>query len=357
MIVLEQPRTFINVTFTLEVGVNIKLKEMRRVLFAALFSSMLCVCYDADAQYQQYEHFQQYNQQYQPQQTKREKKKDKRQQNQQVQQYQQQYPPQQYQQYPPQQYQQYPQQPLTEADILRQDMMKMAEENPCQYLAMQWGDNDIRAYGVATGFDEEAARLAARMNAENELLNIMNLCAEDFARRTSIGTQLNGVNRQERVTQQDQIRFAEGDLKGVKVILIKCANVSKGVECRICVSIDAAAAANAVLNQAQAKQLIDNAEEFRIQADEAKERIRLMRTGTNAEMIKKQAEFEMEQQKKYQQHQMEMEMNQQKYQHEQQMNLQQNQYDLEKEKVKAENPNQTVVVEKSETPVQVFQIH
>ena len=81
MIVLEQPRTFIYVTFTLEVGVNIKLKEMRRVLFAALFSSMLCVCYDADAQYQQYEHFQQYDQQYQPQQTKREKKKNKRQQN------------------------------------------------------------------------------------------------------------------------------------------------------------------------------------------------------------------------------------------------------------------------------------
>ena len=295
---------------------------------------MLCVCYDADAQYQQFEHFQQYNQQYQPQQTKREKKKNKRQQNQQAQQYQQQYPPQQYQQqyppqqyqqqhppqqyqqqyppqqyqqqyppqqyqqYPPQQYQQYPQQSLTEADILRQDMMKMAEENPCQYLAMQWGYNDIRAYGVATGFDEEAARLAARTNAENELLNIMNLYAEDFVRRTSIGTQLNGVNRQERVTQQDQIRFAEGDLKGVKVILIKCADVSNGVECRICVSIDAAAAANAVLNQAQAKQLIDNAEEFRIQADEAKERIRLMRTGTNAEMIKKQAEFEMEQQQK-----------------------------------------------------------
>ena len=112
-----------------------------------------------------------------------------------------------------------------------------------------------------------------------------------------------------------------------------------------------------MLNQAQAKQIIDNAEEFRIQADEAKERIRLMRTGTNAEMIKKQAEFEMEQQQKYQQHQMEMEMNQQKYQHEQQMNLQQNQYDLEKEKVKAENPNQTVVAEKSETPVQIFQIH
>jgi hypothetical protein len=253
--------------------------------------------------------------------------------------------------------QQYPQQPLTEAEMLRQEMMKMAAENPCQYLAMQWGDNDIRAYGVATGFDEEAARFAARTNAENELLNIMNLYAEDFSRRTNIGTQLNGVNRQERVTQQDQIRFAEGDLKGVKVILIKCANVSNGVECRICVSIDAAAAANAVLNQAQAKQIIDNAEEFRIQADEAKERIRLMRTGTNAEMIKKQAEFEMEQKQKYQQHQMEMEMNQQKYQHEQQMNLQQNQYDLEKEKVKAENPNQTVVAEKSETPVQIFQIH
>ena len=322
---------------------------MRRILSIALFVSMLAVCNNANAQYPNYGGYQQapqqqvqYQQQYQ----------------QQPQQYQQQYPQQapqyqqypqqyqqapQYQQYPPQ-YQQYPpqyqQQPLTEADILRQEQMKMAQENPCQYLAMQWGDDEIRAYGVATGFDEEAARLAARMNAENELINIMNLYAEDFTQRTSIGTQANGVNRQERVTQQDQIRFAEGDLKGVQVVLIKCAPANNGVECRICVKINATAAANAVLSQAEAKQLIKNAEEFRIQANEAKERIRMMRTGTNADMQKKQAEYNMQMQQQMQQHQMQMQMNQQNYQHQQQMNQQQNQYDLEREKVKANAPQQ-----------------
>ena len=318
---------------------------MKKILSAALFLSMLVVCSDANAQYQQ-----QYQQQYPPQQAQQYQQQYPPQQAQQ-------YPPQQYQQYPPQQYQQYPpQQPLTEADILRYEQMRMAQENPCQYLAMQWGDDEIRAYGVATGFDEEAARLSARMNAENELINIMNLYAEDFTQRTSIGTQLNGVNRQQRLTQQDQIRFAEGDLIGVQVVLIKCAPVSNGVECRICVSMNASAAASAVLSQAESKQIIKDAEEFRIQANEAKERIRLMRTGTNAEMQKRQAEFEMQQQQQMQQHQMQMQINDQKNQHEQQMNLQQNQYDLEKEKVRAENPNQTIVTHQSETPVQVIQV-
>ena len=210
-----------------------------------------------------------------------------------------------YQQQPQQGY--YQQQPPTEEEIIRQQNMKLAAENPAQYLATLWGDNEIRAYGIGTGFDEEAARLNARFNAEGELLSIMNLYAEDFSRRTNIGTQLNGVNRQERVTQQDQIRFAEGDLKGVRIILSPCEQTKDGWVCRMCVAIDAEAAANAVLSQAEAKQLIENAEAFRAQAEEAKEAIRLRRTGTNGEMIKKQAEFEMQQQQQMQLHQQQYE--------------------------------------------------
>ena len=227
-----------------------------------------------------------------------------------------------YQQQPQQGY--YQQQPPTEEEIIRQQNMKLAAENPAQYLATLWGDNEIRAYGIGTGFDEEAARLNARFNAEGELLSIMNLYAEDFSRRTNIGTQLNGVNRQERVTQQDQIRFAEGDLKGVRIILSPCEQTKDGWVCRMCVAIDAEAAANAVLSQAEAKQLIENAEAFRAQAEEAKEAIRLRRTGTNGEMIKKQAEFEMQQQQQMQQHQQQMQMNQQQYE-----------YELEKQRIES----------------------
>ncbi len=369
---------------------------MKKGLSVALLASMLFAYADANAQYPTYP-----QQQYQ-QQDKKSRKKQKQQDQmqyqmqypqqqyqqyppqqaqyqqqyppQQMQQYQQQYPPQQqyqqyppqqmqqyppqqqYQQYPPQQMQQYPPQPLTEADILRQEQMRLAQEDPVQYLSLQWGDNEIRAFGVGTGFDEEAARIAARMNAENELINIMNLYAEDFTQRTNIGTQVNGVNRQERVTQQDQIRFAEGDLKGVQIVLIKCTPVNNGVECRVCLKINATAAANAVLAQAEAKQIIENAEAFRKQAEETKERIRLQRTGTNAEMTKKQAEFELQQQQQMQQHQMQMQLNQQRNQHEQQMNLQQNQYDLEKTKVKANAPQKVTEKAAEQPPVQIFQI-
>ena len=360
---------------------------MKKVLSVALLASMLFAYADANAQYptypqqqyqqqdkksrkkqkqqdqmqypqQQYQQYPpqqaQYQQQYPPQQMQQYQQQYPPQQ---MQQYQQQYPPQQqYQQYPPQQMQQYPPQPLTEADILRQEQMRLAQEDPVQYLSLQWGDNEIRAFGVGTGFDEEAARIAARMNAENELINIMNLYAEDFTQRTNIGTQVNGVNRQERVTQQDQIRFAEGDLKGVQIVLIKCTPVNNGVECRVCLKINATAAANAVLAQAEAKQIIENAEAFRKQAEETKERIRLQRTGTNAEMTKKQAEFELQQQQQMQQHQMQMQLNQQRNQHEQQMNLQQNQYDLEKTKVKANAPQKVTEKAAEQPPVQIFQI-
>lgn len=245
-----------------------------------------------------------------------------------------------YQQQPQQGY--YQQQPPTEEEIIRQQNMKLAAENPAQYLATLWGDNEIRAYGMGTGFDEEAARQNARFNAESELLSILNLYAEDFSCRTSIGTQLNGVNRQERVTQQDQIRFAEGDLKGVRVLISPCEETSKGWVCRMCVTLDAEAATNAMLSQAESKRLIENAEAFRAQADEAKEAIRLRKTGTNGEMIKKQAEFEMQQQQEMMKHQQQMQMNQQQYE-----------YELEKQRIESsaaqQKQSQTVterVVEK-----------
>ena len=209
-------------------------------------------------------------------------------------------PPQGYQQYPPQGYQQYPQQQSQAAldpnEILRQEQEKMARENPCQYLAMQWSDNEIRAYGEAVGFDQEAARSGARMNAESELNSIMNLWASDFQRRTNTAIQQNDKNGVERLNQQDQKRFAEGDLKGVQVLLVKYENVKNGVLCRMCVTMNAAAATNALLSQAEVQGVIKNAQAFRKEADEAREEIRLMKTGTNASMQKQQIAFNQQMQ-------------------------------------------------------------
>ena len=230
-----------------------------------------------------------------------------------------------YQQQPMQQPQSAPgfyQQPQapTADELLRQEQEKMARENPCQYLAMQWPDNEIRAYGVATGFDEEAALTAARINAESELNSVMNLWASDFTRRTNTAAQKNGHNNQERLTQQDQIRFAEGDLKGVQVLLVKYEKVNGGVQCRMCVTMNATAATNALLSQAEVQGIIKNAEAFREEADKSREEIRLMRTGTNAEMKKKQAEQNMQ-----------IQMNDQRYQQNQQSVQQQQNYNLQQQ--------------------------
>ena len=221
-----------------------------------------------------------------------------------------------------QQYQQQQhQQQLNAVDILHQQQLKMANENPCEYLATQWTDNEIRAYGIGTGFDKEAARQAARFNAEGELNSIMHLWASDFLRRTNLAVQKNGANTQERVTQGDQIRFSEGDLKGVKILLVEYSDTPAGVECQMCLTMDAAAATNALLSQAEIQGALKNAAQFRAEADKAREEIRLMRTGTNAEMQKKQAEMNLQMQQQNQMYQ----QNQQSIQQQQNYNLQKDQ--------------------------------
>ena len=201
------------------------------------------------------------------------------------------------------------------------EQMRLAQESPCEYLSLQWSDNDIRAYGIGTGFDKEAARDAARINAEGELNSILNLWASDLRRRTNQGVQSNGTNDQERVTQSDQIRFAEGDLKGVKVILATYKDVKDGVQCEMCVSIDAETAKRALLSQMKIDEAIKNAKEFREEADRVREDIRVLKNGTNIEMTKKQAEFNME----MEQQQMQFQQNQQSIQQQQNYNLQKDQ--------------------------------
>jgi hypothetical protein len=218
-----------------------------------------------------------------------------------------------------QQAQQFNQQQFAQ-DVLRMEQQKMANENPCQYLSMMW-DNDIRGYGEATGFDEEAAYAQACYNAQTELNAIMNLWASDFSRRTSLAVSKNASQTQERVFQQDQIRFSEGDLRGVKILLVKYEKRSAGVVCRVCASLDAKAATDALLSQAEVQGAIDNAERFREEADKAREEIRLMRTGTNAELQRQQAQQNMQMQMNDQQFQ----QNQQSIQQQQNYNLQQDQ--------------------------------
>ena len=210
---------------------------------------------------------------------------------------------------------------MTPEDIIRMEQMMLAQENPCEYLSMQWTDNEIRAYGVGTGFDKEAARDAARINAEGELNRILNLWASDFSNRTNIGVQKNGVNHQERVNQSDQVRFSEGDLRGVKILLVKYKELDNGVQCDMCVTMDAEAATNALLSQMDVQNAIQNAQDFRAEAHKAREEIRLMRTGTNAEMQKRQAEQNMQMQQQNQQFQ----QNQQSIQQQQNYNLQKDQ--------------------------------
>ena len=210
------------------------------------------------------------------------------------------------------------QQQMNATEILHQRQLKMANENACEYLATQWTVNEIRAYGIGTGFDKEAARQAARFNAEGELNSIMHLWASDFLRRTNLAVQKNGANTQERVTQGDQIRFSEGDLKGVKTLLVEYSDTPAGVECQMCLTMDATAATNALLSQAEIQGALNNAAKFRAEADKAREEIRLMKTGTNAEMQKKQAEMNLQMQQQNQMYQ----QNQQSIQQQQNYNLQ-----------------------------------
>lgn len=228
--------------------------------------------------------------------------------------------------YPPQGYYQQPYQPqyqpqgyyqqtpvVDPEEILRREQAKMAEENPCQYIASNWPYDEIRAYGEATGFDEESARVAARINAEAELNNIMTLWASDFTRRTNTAAQANGINSQERLMQQDQIRFAEGDLKGVQVLLVKYEKQANGVLCRMCVKMNANAATQALLSQAQVQGVIDNAEKFRKQADESREQIRLLKSGTNATTMQQQMEHNQQMQRQQMQNQHNQQMQQDYY--------------------------------------------
>ena len=149
----------------------------------------------------------------------------------------------------------------------------------------------------------------------------MHLWASDFLRRTNLAVQKNGANTQERVTQGDQIRFSEGDLKGVKILLVEYSDTPAGVECQMCLTMDAAAATNALLSQAEIQGALKNAAQFRAEADKAREEIRLMRTGTNAEMQKKQAEMNLQMQQQNQMYQ----QNQQSIQQQQNYNLQKDQ--------------------------------
>ena len=218
-----------------------------------------------------------------------------------------QYPPQ-YQQYPPQQtVQEQPKKTID--DIMREreeeEMMKL---NVCEYKSMHWEDNDIRAYGVGSGFDKEAARENAIINAEGELAAIMDRWISDVIDRTNTGTQLNGVNRQERVTQQDQVRMSELALRGRRQLCITYENIKGGgVECHVCYGIDVDAATNAILSQKEAAQLIENAERFREQANNIREEIRFQRTGENNATKKAEYENKMRQENLDKQHQRNME--------------------------------------------------
>ena len=219
----------------------------------------------------------------------------------------------------------------------------MAQEDPCRYLADQWTDNDIRAYGQGSGFDKEAAYNAAVMNAERALNQIMNGWAQDWAERTAIETQKNDAYDAERVTKIRQIRFAEGDLKGAKVLLSKYENANRGVVCKVCLTINVEAAKRALLDQAKVNEAVANSAALSKYADESIEKIRFDRTGTNREIRMKELEHQRQMQMQQQQNQHDLEMQKAKSQAYQSQQTQQNKHDLEMQKVISSSPNASSV--------------
>ena len=195
-------------------------------------------------------------------------------------------------------------------DIMQERLLEEAAKmQVCEYVSMQWENDDIRAYGIASGFDKEEARSNAMTNAEGELAAIIDQWISDVLRRTNTGVQQNNSRRVERVTQQDQIRMAELALKGKKVECVTYEDNAKdgGVECHICLSLNASAAANEILSQKEAEQVIENAERFREQADAVREEIRFQRTGKNLVTQKAEYENNMQQANIDNQHQRNME--------------------------------------------------
>ena len=207
--------------------------------------------------------------------------------------------------------QQAPQQQKKTLDEIMEErkIEEMSKMEICEYESLHWDDSDIRGDGVGTGFDKEEARLNAITNAEGELAAIMDQWISDIVRRTNTGTQLNGNHRQERLTQQDQIRMTEIAIKGRKIECITYTENSKGggVECHVCLTIDAHAAADAMLSQAEAMQIIENAERFREQANDIREEIRFQRTGENVATKKAAYENKMQQENLDNQHRRNME--------------------------------------------------
>ena len=195
-------------------------------------------------------------------------------------------------------------------DIMQERLLEeFAKMQVCEYMSMQWENDDIRAYGMASGYDKEEARVNAMTNAEGELAAIIDQWISDVLRRTNTGVQQNNSRRVERLTQQDQIRMAELALKGRKPECVTYEDNAKdgGVECHICLSLNVSSAVNAILSQKEAEQVIENAERFREQADAVREDIRFQRTGKNLATQKAEYENKMQQENLDNQHRRNME--------------------------------------------------
>lgn len=165
-------------------------------------------------------------------------------------------------------------------EILRKELAKLAEENPCQYIALNWPYGEIRAYGEGEGSDEETARIVARLNAESELIATLNLWASDCITRTKTAVQQNGAASDKTFLQLEQFRFAESSIVGARNVLVKFEPCKNGVKCKMCVKLSTASATETLLTQVQELGLIEEPDTFRKYAEEAMEDIRLEKLST-----------------------------------------------------------------------------
>ncbi len=123
--------------------------------------------------------------------------------------------------------------------VLTKEQQRLAQTNPCLALSTIENGFEIRAYGEGEGFSQSDAYLAARTNAESELLRKIN----DFAKQYTQGDKPSKKSKKSKKSKGKDIKlpesayYASGSLRGTRPVLVKYHTTPTSSVCRVCLAM------------------------------------------------------------------------------------------------------------------------
>ena len=154
--------------------------------------------------------------------------------------------------------------------VLTKEQQRLAQTNPCLALSTIENGFEIRAYGEGEGFSQSDAYLAARTNAESELLRKINDLRKPFDLKDKSSKKSKKIKKSKvkDIKLPESAYYASGSLRGTRPVLVKYHTTPTSSVCRICLAMPFDNITPPELTKQQKRKLIRGIRLRLIKADE-----------------------------------------------------------------------------------------